>query len=137
MTTDTLLIDTSAWILSFKDKGHNDLKNVLREGIDADRVSTTHLVIFELLQGCKTRSEFEQLKLRLESLHVIDHAAISWEQSYELGFTLRRVGVTVPTVDLLIASLAIQNNYLLLHHDHHFRSIAKHSALRAMDFLPE
>ena len=136
MTADILLVDTSAWILSFKSKGHDELKEVLREGLAVDRVSTTQLIVLELLQGCKTPQEFERLKLRLRSVHSIDHADISWEQSYQLGFTLRRTGVTVPTVDMLIACLAIQYGYVLLHHDYHFRMIAKHSELKTLDFLP-
>ena len=136
MMADILLVDTSAWILSFKSKGHNELKDVLREGLNADRVSTTQLIVLELLQGCKTSQEFDRLKLRLRSVHSIDHADIAWEPSYKLGFTLRRAGVAVPTVDLVIGCLAIQFGYVLLHHDYHFQMIAKHSELRTLDFLP-
>jgi predicted nucleic acid-binding protein len=46
-----------------------------------------------------------------------------WEQAYELGFSLRRKGLTIPTVDLIIAALAIENKSLLLHHDEHYEMI--------------
>ncbi len=58
-----------------------------------------------------------------------------WERVYSFGFSLRRRGLTVPTLDILIAFLAIDKGYTLLHHDHHFRMIAEHSELDAMDFL--
>lgn len=135
MNTDRLLVDTSAWILAFKSSGHEDLKAVLQEGLVQDRVATTQLIILELLQGCKTVREFACLKRQLESLHSLELARVSWEAVYQLGFSLKRAGVTVPSVDLLLACLAIQWDYVLLHHDFHFRSISNHSELRIIDFL--
>jgi predicted nucleic acid-binding protein len=35
-----------------------------------------------------------------------------YKQAYELGFSLRRKGLTIPTVDLIIAALAIENKSL-------------------------
>ncbi len=49
-----------------------------------------------------------------------------WEQAYELGFSLRRKGLTLPTVDLIIAALAIENKSLLLHHDEHYERMVAH-----------
>ena len=50
-----------------------------------------------------------------------------WEQAYELGLSLRKKGLTIPTVDdLIIAALAIENKSLLLHHDEHYEMIVPH-----------
>lgn len=135
MNGKTVLVDTSAWIVSFKRTGPAALKTLLKEAIDKDRVVTTPLILLELLQGCKREEEFTHLKTRLESLENCSLEDLNWQRVYRLGFTLRRKGLTIPTLDILIASLAIEKGHTLLHHDHHFRMIAKHSGLDAIDFL--
>lgn len=135
MKNKKILVDTSAWILSFKSNGNEKLKTFLKETIDRDQVVVTPFIILELLQGCKTEKEFGVLKARLESLESFPIEDMHWEQIYGLGFSLRRKGLTIPTMDLLIAFLAIEKDLTLLHHDHHFRLIAKHSKLDALDFM--
>ncbi len=135
MTDKKVLVDTSAWIVGFRRIGPEGLKTFLREALDSDRVVTTPPIILELLQGCKTQKEFEALKARLESLERSPLEGLPWERVYHLGFSLRRKGLTIPTLDLLIASLSLEQGYLLLHHDQHFRMIAKHCELDAVDFL--
>jgi len=137
VNTKTFLVDTSAWILSFKSTGHEKLKALLQEALDGDRVATTPLIVLELLQGCKAPHEFDALRTRLSSLSQVTLDQFPWERAYRLGFALKREGVTVPTMDLLIAGLAIEHGHVLLHHDHHFRRIAEHSDLQAIDFLNE
>jgi predicted nucleic acid-binding protein len=121
---DKILVDTSAWILSFKRTGDPRLKDFLRQSIIAGIVSTCSLIILELLQGCRTEEERDSLKSKLESLDSLSFAVSAWEQAYQLGFPLRRKGLTIPTTDLIIAALALENQCLLLHHDHHFEKIA-------------
>ncbi len=135
MKDKKILVDTSAWILSFKRTGQETLKNLVKEAIVRERVVTTPVIVLEVLQGCKTQKEFDNLRTRLESLENCPMEDLIWERVYSFGFSLRRRGLTVPTLDILIAFLAIEKGYTLLHHDHHFRMIAEHSELDAMDFL--
>lgn len=67
--------------------------------------------------------ERDSLRIKLESLDVLPIKPAVWEQAYELGFSLRRKGLTIPTADLIIAALAIENNIFLVHHDEHFEMI--------------
>jgi predicted nucleic acid-binding protein len=64
--------------------------------------------------------------MKLESLDLLPITPVVWEQAYELGFSLRRKGLMIPTVDLIIAALALENRTLLLHHDEHFEMIVPH-----------
>jgi predicted nucleic acid-binding protein len=130
-----VLVDTSAWIVSFWRTGSEDLKAFLKESLERDQVVTTPVIILELLQGCKTEKEFAALKTRLESLESCFLEDSTWERAYHCGFMLRRKGLTLPTIDILIASLSIEKSYTLLHHDHHFLMIAEHLELDAIDFL--
>jgi hypothetical protein len=118
-----ILVDTSAWIASFKKAGNHDLKEFLRQAIVAGHTATSPIILLELLQGCRTVEERDSLRIKLESLDLLPITAGVWEQAYELGFSLRRKGLTIPTVDLIIAALALENNTILLHHDDHFEMI--------------
>ncbi len=118
-----VLVDTSAWIASFKKAGNHDLKEFLRQAIVSGHAVTSPIIILELLQGCRSVEERDSLRIKLESLDLLPITPTVWERAYELGFSLRRKGVTIPSVDLIIAALALENNTLLLHHDEHFEMI--------------
>src|SRR4030043_216541 len=121
-----ILIDTSAWITSFKETGNNELKEFMSQAIVSGIAVTSPIIILELLQGCRSLEERDGLKIRLESLDILSVTLSVWEQAYELGFKLRRKGLTIPTVDLIITALAIENKSLLLHHDEHYEMIVPH-----------
>ncbi len=122
-----ILIDTSAWIASFKKTGDHELKEFMRQGIVSGLAATSPVIILELLQGCRSVGERDALKMKLESLDILSITSSVWEQAYELGFSLRRKGLTIPTVDLIIAALAIENKTLLVHHDEHFEMMVPHN----------
>lgn len=121
-----ILIDTSAWIASFKKTGNHELKEFMRQAIVSGLAVTSPVIILELLQGCRSVGERDALKIKLESLDILSITLSVWEQAYELGFSLRRKGLTIPTVDLIIAALAIENKSLLLHHDEHYEMMVTH-----------
>jgi len=121
-----ILVDTSAWITSFKKTGHDELKEFMRQAIVSGLAVTSPVIILELLQGCRSVGERDALKIKMESLDILSITLSVWEQAYELGFSLRRKGLTIPIVDLIIAAVAIENKSLLLHHDDHFKMIVSH-----------
>ncbi len=135
MTENKMLVDTSAWIVSFKKSGPTKLKKLLKEALDQNTAVTTPYVMMELLQGCRNRKEFSELKARLDSLERCDLDPAEWDSVYPFGYALRKKGLTVPTLDILLAFLAIENGYTLVHHDRHFNMIAKKSDLVTIDFL--
>lgn len=135
MAPETVLVDTSAWIVSFKKTGDQRLKEFLRQSIIGGLAATCPIVVLELLQGCRSEEERDALRIKLESLEALAIPPLVWEKAYELGFTLRRKGLTIPTTDLIIAALAIEEKSLLLHQDGHYEKIASHfSALRTKYF---
>ena len=133
--SDKLLVDTSAWIASFRDTGNQKLKEALRDALDLDRVVTTNIVVLELLQGCKTTKEYDALESLLEALPLYPVAERTWAIAYEAGFSLRRKGITVPTIDILMCSLAKEHGLTLFHHDHHLKTISRAMSVEARDFL--
>jgi predicted nucleic acid-binding protein len=132
---DKLLVDTSAWIVSFRESGNQKLKDFLAGALDLDRICTTNIIILELLQGCKTKKEYDAMKARLDALPFYAVANTSWAIAYEAGFALRRKGITVPTIDIILCALAKEHDLILLHHDAHMKTIAPLMGVRGMDFL--
>ena len=132
-----LLVDTSAWIVSFRKSGHEQIKKTLFEALDTLSVATTNIVILELLQGCRNRNEYDAMQARLTALETIPISDAVWDLSSTTGYELRRKGITVPTLDIIIASAAKIYDCSLLHHDKHFRTISKHLHITAVDYIDD
>jgi predicted nucleic acid-binding protein len=107
----------------------------LRNVINADRAGITNIIILELLQGCKNKKEYDTLKSRLEVLPLYTLTENTWFLAYETGFLLRRKGLTVPIVDILISSIAKENSLTILHHDNHLKILSREMGIKVIDFM--
>jgi predicted nucleic acid-binding protein len=134
---DKILIDTSAWICSFRKTGHGKLKQRVVEALTSLTAVTANIVILELLQGCINAKEYDVMQSRLAALELLNINDKVWEVAYEAGYQLRKKGITVPTVDIIISSLVKVHNCTLLHHDRHFKLVAGHLGIKTIDFLNE
>jgi predicted nucleic acid-binding protein len=76
----------------------------------------------ELLVGARDEEAFEQLSIDLEEILITKEMGLGAAQ---LGYTLRRNGITVPLPDLLIAQVAIAEKLELWHADEHFEEIKR------------
>jgi hypothetical protein len=124
------LIDTSAWILGLKRNSSNQVKSILTEILDKDQSATTGIIILELLQGTRTKKEYTEILSDLSALHYFEENKEIWEKASQLGFDLRRMGKTIPSTDLLIASIALHYDLILLHADNHFEQIQEYTDLK-------
>jgi len=127
------LIDTSTWIFVLKPTLHVEAKNYVYELIKNDLIVTLPLIIFEILSGAKNSKEYNDLKNKFEALHQLDIEQKLWAKIYETGFKLRRKGITVPLVDLVIAVTASHYNCVLLHHDRHYRLLGESGIIRLQE----
>lgn len=127
---ELVLVDTSAWIGFFARTGYQSLKASLNNLIEEDRVATVGPIILELLQGCRSAEERTQLERYLRALRWLSIEDQHWFEAGATAFTLRRTGVTVSSMDALIATLAQAYGCVLLHLDHDFELIASHTQLR-------
>ncbi len=132
---DKVLIDTSAWIVSFRKSGHEKLKQQVVNTLNTLSAVTTNIITMELLQGCRDKREYEKMRSRLEALDLLALNEDVWETAYRTGYNLRKKGITVPSVDIIIAALVKTHDCTLLHHDSHFKLIAKHLDIKTADFL--
>ncbi len=64
MATERVLVDTSAWISGFLEAGDPALKEFLKHCISSGFAATCPVVILELLRGCKTETERNDLRTK-------------------------------------------------------------------------
>jgi len=115
-----ILIDTSVWVEYFK--GNKTAANLIINS-DAYSVFIIGPIISELIQGMKTENEKESFTYALESINRIQIADQDWFDAGLAGSYLRSKGITVPLVDLIIYSVARNNQCSICTLDKHFQVI--------------
>jgi predicted nucleic acid-binding protein len=126
-----IIADTSAWIDYFNgiDAKHT---NVLDRELSRNRIGTGDLILAELLQGFRSEKDYQEAKSLMESLDYFDlvgkEIALLAGQNFRL---LRREGITVrKTIDVLIATFCIVNDFELIHNDRDFEPFEEKLGLR-------
>ena len=114
-----VLVDTSIWIEYFN---HRDSENgeALEGLVREERVAITGVVVTELLQGARRQSEFDAILDSIMAHRFLDTTLNTWIEAGRLSYCLRKKGVTVPTIDAIIAGLAIERQCLIFSLDSHF-----------------
>lgn len=129
----TVLVDTSVWSQAFRRDNPTETPELvaLRRLLgSATLVSTTGIVVQELLQGVVSTSAREQISQRMRRLRVVQPTVDDHVAAAAIRNACRAKGVQLGTVDALIAQLCIGNDLALLTADGDFRHAAKHTALR-------
>ena len=117
-----VLIDTSIWI-EFFNRDSSQLGDLLQQLLLEGRAATTGIILTELLQGAKLEKEFEAILSIVSAVPVLEATLETWVQAGRISFGLRRKGITIPTTDLVIATIAIQNECQVFSLDPHFNKI--------------
>lgn len=130
-----VLVDTSAWSHFLRRDGENEVRSLFRTLIvDGAQVFLTGLIYQELLTGFRSEPRRTELIRRLTAFEALVPTRSTHEKAARLADKCLRGGVTVGTVDVLIAQLAIERECALLTTDDDYRSIAKFCSL---ELLPE
>ena len=126
-----IVADTSAWIDYFNGVSapHTDLLDI---ELSRSRIITGDLIIAEFLQGFRDERDFQEAKRILESLEYRDlvgkEIALAAAQNFRF---LRKKGITVrKTIDVLIATFCIENDFELIHNDRDFEAMEKEIGLK-------
>jgi hypothetical protein len=126
-----ILVDSSAWIHFLRGTSPTIMEIVgrfIRENIAA----VCGPVVTEVLRGARSQQEERLLRERFELLHF---CALDREDFFEaatLALTLRRKGLTVKVIDLLIARVCLRDGLRVLHDDSDFEAIARHTNLKTL-----
>lgn len=116
-----ILVDSSVWIDFFNGKEEKYVEK-LYALLGNEVIVTGDLIMVEVLQGFKINSQFLQAKEALETLPYFNlcnkEIALQSAENYRV---LRKRGVTIrKTVDMILATFCINNNFKLLHADKDF-----------------
>ena len=124
MKNKGVLADTCAWIDYFR-PGRSDLGRVLDQALSNEKVFTCGMVLYELTQGIKSEAEKTRVMSALEALPYLEVNKGLWKRAGELSTSLRKQGKTVPFSDILISTLALENDLSVLTRDEHFKMIPR------------
>jgi len=124
-----VLIDSSSWIHFFRQTSTRHYQ-VVSDLLKEDRVVTCGLILTEVFRGARNEKERRLLINHFEILEYIPLEKTDFLLAGNLGTTLRQKGLTVKTIDLLIAHLALKHKLTLLHDDSDFEFIARHTLLK-------
>lgn len=117
-----VIADTSVWI-SFFNRPHSAEKRTLDALIDSDEVAITGIVLAELLQGCRTLQDRDEIEDALLALPYFEMTRTTWIRTDEISSTLLRRGITLPMPDLMLAAIAIEHQCRIYSLDKHFDKV--------------
>lgn len=128
-----IIVDTTVWIdyLTGKDTPQTLW---LETAIGRHEIGLTDVILCEVLQGVRSNQEFNKTRRELLTFDVFVNGGVdiatSAAQNYRL---LRSLGITVrKTIDCLIATFCIENDFELLHNDRDFDPFEEHLGLRVI-----
>lgn len=124
---DRVLIDTSVWVDFFR---QGKSKNKITSLVNSNRAVYCGLIATELLRGAKRKDELDTLRDLFESLTYVETTSDSFYGAGQLGYTLAREGISLSTVDLVLAQICLDNDLSIFSLDQHFGQIAKYTKLQ-------
>ena len=127
-----VIIDTSAWIDSFRPDSDQALSSFVKDLILKGHVLIPGIIKTELLRGTKNEKEYDRLSELLKGLEYLPVHEGFWEKLSLFSFELFRKGIAVPLIDSYIALVCIENDVPVLHRDKHFNLIAQKSPLKVL-----
>ncbi len=127
-----VLVDSSVWINYFNGK-HTWQTNILDQMLLQIPVFTGDLILARVLQGLRNENDFNIAKKIMSILTCKQMGgydiAIKSAESYR---KLRKKGITVRTIDIIIGTFCISENIFLLHDDKDFEPMVKYLGLKSL-----
>ncbi len=126
-----VLIDSSVWIDYLA--GDNSALALLlhRWLVERQAVATTGIILQEVLQGVRSDRQFHLVHSTMSRVSYLPARKSTHESAAKIFRKARARGHTVPSVDVLIAAIAIESDAALLSADvAHFEVLARYSKLQ-------
>ncbi len=117
-----VVVDTSVWIQAFRPRPSFESEEVDKL-LSERRAVMTGPVLTELLQGAHNLKEHQALRIRLMSLPYLEATLETWASAGLLASELAQQGQVIGTIDLVIATLALQHGHEVYSLDHHFQRV--------------
>lgn len=121
--SELVLVDTSAWIELHRRDGDPAVKLAVRGLLDAFQAALCGPVEMEYLGGARP-AERERLQAWCNVLPYLRNDQKLWRKTAANYALLKSKGITAPWNDVLIATLAVENNCRVYAVDKHFDAMA-------------
>ena len=130
-----IVADTSALIEYYRPGGDEEARKAVAEAIATDRLTVNGVIQVEIVSFARSEADRRRLAIDFQAFHWLELTRLDFEVAQDLGFELRRLGLTIPATDLIIAASTIRSDTVLYHLDSHFDLIAQNSDLQVRSFL--
>lgn len=117
-----VLVDSSVWIEALRRNGRLDIKLAVEGLLDVYEALWCAPVRLEVLGGARP-GERRRLGHHFSVIPYRRCDESDWDRAISLAWKLRDSGLTVPWMDVLIASLALHDGIRLFTLDTHFETI--------------
>lgn len=130
-----VLIDTSVWSLALRRKkealSNNEEKIVMEliELINESRAVIIGSIQQEILSGLSSKNQFKQLKSKLNAFADFPIISKDYEKAAEFFSICKGKGVQGSHIDILICSVAYNNNLSIFTTDKDFNLYAEHTGI--------
>lgn len=123
-----LLVDSSLWIDFTRQRSSQKLKQFIAPYLADPDACIAEPIVFELLRNA-TAAEAKQLGQQMQTMPMLDTPADVWQDAIALGQKCRHKGVTVNSLDLIIAAVALHHAAEVVTFDDDFVHLAGVSQL--------
>jgi len=123
------LIDTSLWVDFTRTRSPQTIKRFIAPFILLPDAHLAEPITFEIMRHA-TAAEAKQLTQQFQTLPMLATPALLWTQAAALGQACRQKNVTVNSLDLLIATIALHHGAEVITFDDDFQKIAGVSSLQ-------
>ena len=126
-----IMVDSSVWIDYFRGNATRQT-DALDSLLGVEPLKIGDMMLTEVLQGFGSDRDFNQAKLLLTSLDVVELGGQKIAIQAAMNFrTLRSLGITArKTIDTIIATSCIERGFRLLYSDRDFDPFVAHLGLR-------
>ena len=119
-----ILIDTSVWIDFTRSRSPQPLKHFIAPYILDPAAHLAEPIMFEMLRHASP-AEARQLTEQFATYPSLPTPATVWTDATVLGQRCRKHGLTIVSLDLLIASVALHHGATLVTFDEDFNGIGR------------
>ncbi|MBT8364402.1 MAG: PIN domain-containing protein [Deltaproteobacteria bacterium] len=119
--TESIMLDTSVWIDALRGKTPH-IVAVTQALLNDDRILICGPVLFEIKRGLRPADRKKILPL-FDALILLSVDETVWDNAGDLDASLRKNGITIPPMDVIIAQVCLHHKVSLFTLDEHFLSI--------------
>ena len=124
-----LLVDTSLWVDFTRGRTSAKLKQFIAPFLADPDACIAEPIAFELLRHA-TSAEAKLISQQLQTMPMLATPGNLWQEGITLCQACRQKGITIQSLDLLIAALAIHHAAEVVTFDDDFQKVASVSKLR-------